>query len=158
MIPTKYTRRGEDLSPPLAWDDPPPGTRSFALIALSEPLQDGGGNWVQWVLYDIPAEARALPEGVAPDEDGVLADGSRHHENSWGELRYGGPNPPHKYTYRYTFTLYALDTMLDLEAVEAAMREEGTLPWIGASQAVLLHGVEGHVLAQGELVGKSKAE
>jgi phosphatidylethanolamine-binding protein (PEBP) family uncharacterized protein len=113
---------------------------------------------VQWVLYNIPAAARGLPEGVTPDPDGRLPDGSQHHENSWGELRYGGPNPPHTYTYRYTFVLYALDTALDLNAVEATMREDGTLPWIGASQAVLLKGVEGHVLAQGELVGKSKAE
>ena len=158
MIPKRYARDGEDISPPLEWSDPPAGTQSFALLLISDPMSDGGGNWVQWILYNIPAEARALPEGVTPDADGGLPDGSQHFENSWGELEYGGPNPPHVATFRYYFTLYALDTTLDLEAVEKAAREEGTLPWIGASKVVLLRAVEGHILAQGELVGKYKEE
>jgi Raf kinase inhibitor-like YbhB/YbcL family protein len=158
MIPTRYTRRGDDISPPLEWDDPPQGTQTFALIVFSDPVMDGGGNWVQWILYNIPAETRALPEGVTPDADGMLTDGSQHYENSWGELKYGGPNPPHVSTYKYFFILYALDAMLDLETVEETMREEGTLPWIGASKAILLRAVEGHILAQGELVGKYKEE
>lgn len=158
MIPQRHSRRGEDMSPPLEWDDPPSGTQSFALIVFSDPLQDGGGNWVQWLLYNIPAETRAVPEGTTPDADGMLPDGSQHHENSWGELKYGGPNPPHLSTYRYYFTLYALDTTLDLETVEETMREEGALPWIGVSKAVLLQAMQGHILAQGELVGKYKEE
>ena len=158
MIPKRHARRGEDLSPPLSWDDPPPGTQSFALLVFSEPLQDGAGNWVQWLLYNIPAETRALPERVAPDADGVLPDGSQHFENSWGELGYGGPNPPHVSTFRYYFNLYALDAMLDLQAVEDRMREDGTLPWIGVSKAVLEEAMDGHILAQGELVGRYKEE
>jgi Raf kinase inhibitor-like YbhB/YbcL family protein len=158
MIPKRHARRGDDISPPLHWDDPPAGTQSFALLVFSEPLQDGGGNWVQWLLYNIPPDARALPEGVAPDADGALPDGSQHFENSWGEPGYGGPNPPHVSTFRYYFILYALDTMLDLRAVEDSMREEGTLPWIGVSKAVLEEAMEGHILAQGELIGKYKEE
>lgn len=158
MIPKRYTRRGDDISPLLEWGDPPEGTQSFALIVLSDPLPDGGGNWVQWILYNIPAGTRALPEGLTPDADGRLPDGSQHYQNSWGELKYGGPNPPHVSTYRYYFMLYALDTKLDLEAVEEAAREEGTLPWIGASKEVFLRAVEGHILAQGELVGKYKEQ
>jgi len=156
MIPAKYSRRAEDLSPPLEWGDPPPGTESFALLVISDPMPDGGGNWVQWILYNIPAEARALPESITPDPDGKLPDGSQHFENSWGELKYGGPNPPHVSTYKYYFTLYALDTKLDLDAVEEALRQAGTLPWIGPGKEVFLRAVEGHVLAQGELVGKYK--
>jgi Raf kinase inhibitor-like YbhB/YbcL family protein len=158
MIPQRYSRRGDDVSPPLEWGDPPEGTQSFALMVLSDPQPDGGGNWVQWILYNIPAGARTLPEGLTPDVDGRLPDGSQHHQNSWGELRYGGPNPPHVLTYRYYFAIYALDTKLDLEAVEAAAREEGTLPWIGASKEVFLRAVEGHILAHGELVGKYREQ
>jgi Raf kinase inhibitor-like YbhB/YbcL family protein len=154
MIPEKYSRYGGDISPPLAWDDPPEGTQSFALLVISDPMPDGGGNWVQWILYNIPPEIRDLPEGVTPDADGRLPDGSQHYENSWTELKYGGPAPPHVSTLQYHFRLYALDTMLDLEAVEEAAREEGTLPWIGASKEVLLRAIEGHVLAQGQLVGE----
>lgn len=158
MIPKRYARDGEDISPPLEWSDPPAGTQSFALLVISDPLPDGGGNWVQWILYNIPAEARGLPEGVTPDASGRLPDGSQHFKNSWGELGYGGPNPPHVATFSYYFTLYALDAILDLEAVEKAARDEGALPWIGASKVVLLRAVEGHILAQGELVGKHKTE
>jgi len=154
IIPQRYTRRGDDISPPLEWGAPPAGTQSFALLVTSDPMPDGGGNWVQWILYNIPPESRALPESVTPDVDGRLADGSQHYENSWGELKYGGPNPPQASTQNYYFVLYAVDTKLDLEAVEEAAREEGTLPWIGATKEVFLRAVEGHVLAQGELVGK----
>jgi Raf kinase inhibitor-like YbhB/YbcL family protein len=158
MIPKKYTRRSDDISPPLEWSDPPEGTQSLALMVISDPVPDGGGNWVQWILYNIPAGTRALPEGLTPDAEGRLPDGSQHHENSWGELKYGGPNPPHVSTEKYYFMLYALDAKLDLQAVEDAAREEGTLPWIGATKEVFLRAVEGHVLAQGELVGKYKEQ
>jgi Raf kinase inhibitor-like YbhB/YbcL family protein len=158
MIPSRHTRRGDDISPPLEWSDPPEGTISFALLVVSDPQPDGGGHWVQWILYNIPAEVRALPEGIIPDEDGFIPDGSRHFKNSWEELKYGGPNPPHVMTFSYYFRIYALDTMLDLEAVEEAALEAGTLPWIGASEAVFLQAVEGHILAMGELVGKYKEE
>jgi Raf kinase inhibitor-like YbhB/YbcL family protein len=156
MIPKRYTRRGDDISPPLEWSDPPEATQSLALIAISDPVPDGGGNWVQWILYNIPPETRVLPEGLTPDADGRLPDGSQHYENSWGERRYGGPSPSHASTSSYYFTLYALDAELDLQAVEEAARQEGTLPWIGAGKEVFLRAVEGHVLAQGELVGKYK--
>ena len=93
-----------------------------------------------------------------PDAHGLLPDGSQHFENSWGDLGYGGPNPPHLSTFRYTFNLYALDTMVDLSAVEDRMRKEGTLPWIGVSKAVLERAMEGHILAQGEPIGQYKEE
>jgi Raf kinase inhibitor-like YbhB/YbcL family protein len=158
MIPKKYSREGEDISPPLEWGDPPDGTLSFALILYSDPLKDGKGNWVQWVLYNIPPETRFLPEAIPVADDGILLDGSQYYLNSWGELKYGGPNPQHTYTFNYYFVLYALDTKLDLDAVEKQMDEEGTLPWIGSSKAVLEEAVKGHVLGLGELVGKYKEE
>jgi hypothetical protein len=157
MIPEKYGRRGEDISPPLEWSDPPEGTQSFALI-LETDLRPGGGEsiWIHWILYNIPAGPRALPEAITPDAAGKLPDGSQHLANSWQELKYGGPNPPHVSTLRYYFRLYALDTMLDPDAVEGTASGGETEPWVGATKEKLLQAMEGHILAQAELVGKYK--
>jgi len=133
-IPRKYTCDGEDISPPLRWSDPPQGTQSLALIA--DDPDAPVGTWVHWVLYNLPAETRGLPEAVPPDAD--LPDGSRHGRNSWRRLGYGGPCPPSG-THRYFFRLYALDTVLDLVA--------------SASKKQLLRAMERHVLAQAELMG-----
>jgi len=133
-IPLRYTCDGDDVSPPLAWSDPPQGTQSFALIA--DDPDAPAGTWVHWVLYNLPAEARELPEAIPPDAE--LPDGSRHGNNSWRRPGYGGPCPPGG-THRYFFKLYALDTLLDLEA--------------GASKDKLLQAMEGHILAQAELMG-----
>ena len=133
-IPSKYTCDGEDVSLPLQWGDPPQGTRGFALI-MDDP-DAPAGTWVHWVLYGLPADARALPEGVAPDAE--LTGGGRHGENSWGRLGYGGPCPPSG-THRYFFKLYALDAALDMDS--------------GVSKEQLLQATEGHILAQAELMG-----
>jgi Raf kinase inhibitor-like YbhB/YbcL family protein len=157
MIPEKYGRYGEDISPPLEWSDPPEGTQSFALI-LDTDLRPGGGEsmWIHWVVYNIPAETRGLAEGVRPDGAGRLPDGSQHLENSWEELGYGGPNPPHVSTLRYTFRVYALDRVLDPSRLRAS--GGGTDPWVGASKERLWEAMEGHVLAEAELVGKYKGK
>ncbi len=133
-IPRKYTCDGEDISPPLQWRDPPQGTQSFALIA--DDPDAPRGTWIHWVLYNVPANARSLSEAVPPDAE--LPDGSRHGQNSWKRLGYGGPCPPGG-THRYFFKLYALDTMLDLPA--------------GATKKQLLKAMEGHILAQAEVMG-----
>ena len=133
-IPRRHTCDGEDLSPALAWEDAPEGVASFALI-MDDP-DAPVGTWVHWVLFNIPATARSLEEGMAPDAQ--LADGSRHGSNSWGRLGYGGPCPPSG-IHRYFFKLYALDEALDLEP--------------GASKEDLLEAIQGHVLAQTELMG-----
>jgi Raf kinase inhibitor-like YbhB/YbcL family protein len=133
-IPGKYTCDGEDISPPLQWSDPPQGTRSFALIA--DDPDAPVGTWVHWVLYNLPAEARTLSEAVPSDAD--LSDGSRNGQNGWRRLGYGGPCPPSG-THRYFFKLYALDTLLDLA--------------VGANNKQLLGAMEGHILAQAELMG-----
>jgi len=133
-IPLKYTCDGQDISPPLQWGDPPQNTQSFALIA--DDPDAPVGTWVHWVLYNLPAETRALPEAVPPDAE--LPDGSRHGQNSWQRLDYGGPCPPSG-THRYFFKLYALDTVLDLDA--------------GAGKKQVLRAMEGHILAQAEVMG-----
>ncbi len=133
-IPTKYTCDGDDISPPLEWGDPPQDTQSFALVA--DDPDAPGGMWVHWVLYNLPSETRALPEAVPPDAE--LSDGSRHGQNSWKRLDYGGPCPPSG-THRYFFKLYALDTLLDPDAIK--------------DNKQLLQAMEGHILAQTELMG-----
>jgi len=133
-IPRKYTCDGDDVSPPLAWGDPPQGTQSFALI--NDDPDAPVGTWVHWVLYNLPAGARSLSERVPSDAE--LADGSRNGQNSWRRLGYGGPCPPGG-THRYFFKLYALDTTLDLAP--------------GANKKQLLQAMEGHVLGQAELMG-----
>ncbi|NIM93862.1 MAG: YbhB/YbcL family Raf kinase inhibitor-like protein [Anaerolineales bacterium] len=154
-IPERHAYHGENISPQLLWSDPPDGTASFVLLVFSEPLPDGGGNWANWVLYNIPAETRELPEGIVPDEEGKMPDGSQHLENSWGYFRYGGPTP-HGYTTRtYFFQVYALDTILDLTAGEDESDDE---VWIGRTLTYIFEAMEGHILAMGELEGKYKGE
>ena len=133
-IPSRYTCDGNDISPPLQWTDPPVGAQGFAIIA--DDPDASGGTWVHWVLYNIPADKRDLPEAVPPNAE--LTDGSFNGQNSWTRLGYGGPCPPGG-THRYFFKLYALDTVLELNS--------------GEDKAGLLAAMEGHILAQTELMG-----
>ncbi|TFG50031.1 MAG: YbhB/YbcL family Raf kinase inhibitor-like protein [Anaerolineales bacterium] len=127
-IPTQYSCDGEDLSPDLDWFGIPQGTQSLALI-MDDP-DAPVGTWIHWVLYNIPADKPGLRTGIT----GAGLDGT----NSWGSTGYGGPCPPGG-THRYFFKLYALDMMLDLNP--------------GAKKQALLAALEGHILAQAELMG-----
>lgn len=133
-IPQKYSCDGEDSSPPMQWTDPPEGTMSFTLIA--DDPDAPVGTWVHWVLYNLPADTRSLPEAFPSDAD--LPDGSKNGENSWRRIGFGGPCPPGG-THRYFFKLYALDLNLDMAS--------------GATKEQLLQAMEGHILAKSELMG-----
>ncbi len=133
-IPTRYTCQGQDVSPPLSWEGAPASTQSFALI-MDDP-DAPAQTWVHWVLYNLPADVRALPEGVTAE--GALPAQAAQGRNSWGREGYGGPCPPSG-THRYFFKLYALDSFLELPH--------------GASKAELLRAMEGHILAQAQLMG-----
>jgi hypothetical protein len=135
MIPRRYTCDGEDVSPPLAWSGVPAAAQSLALVC--DDPDAPVGTWIHWLLYNIPADASSLPEAVAPDS--TLASGAVNGKNSWGRLGYGGPCPPGG-THRYFFTLYALDSRLSLES--------------GATEAQLQQAMEGHILAEGQLMGR----
>ncbi len=136
-IPRQYTCDGENVSPPLQWSDPPQGTQSLALNC--DDPDAPAGTWVHWVLYNLPAKTRTLAEAIPATAD--LPDGSRHGKNGWGRLGYGGPCPPSG-THRYFFKLYALDTVLGLAS--------------GADKNQLLQAMQGHILAQTELMGTYK--
>ncbi|RMF84930.1 MAG: YbhB/YbcL family Raf kinase inhibitor-like protein [Nitrospinota bacterium] len=133
-IPVRYTCDGEDLSPPLQWSNVPSGTKSFALV-VDDP-DAPMGTWDHWILYDIPATTTRLPAGIAATRR--VPEVGTHGRNSWRRLGYGGPCPPGG-THRYFFKLYALDTVLQLKP--------------GATKKKLLRAMQGHILAQGELMG-----
>jgi Raf kinase inhibitor-like YbhB/YbcL family protein len=135
MIPNQYTCDGSDISPPLAWNRAPEGTKSFALIC--DDPDAPVGNWVHWVIYNIPANSKELKEKMAASER--LPDNTKNGVNSWGRFGYNGPCPPSG-THRYFFTLYALDTMLSLNGKISKER--------------LLVATKGHIIAQAVLMGK----
>ena len=134
-IPAKYPCEGSDISLPLKWTNAPANSKSFALIA--DDPDAPVGTWVHWVLYDLPPNTTGLPEGVAKTQ--FIVGNAKQGLNSWPRLGYGGPCPPPGKPHRYFFKLYALDTMLDLKP--------------GVTKKDLLKAMEGHVLAEGQLMG-----
>ncbi len=134
VMPARYTCDGLDVSPPLSWSSVPDGTQSFALIADDPDVPSG--TFVHWVLYNLPPDRRRLPEDVPNRE--TLPSGAAQGVNGAGRVGYMGPCPPSG-THRYFFKLYALDKQLGLAE--------------GATKADVAKAMEGHVLAQGELMG-----
>jgi Raf kinase inhibitor-like YbhB/YbcL family protein len=133
-IPDKYTCKGQNVSPALAWFNNPKGVKSFALI-MDDP-DAPGDTWIHWVLYNIPAETISLPDTL-PGQGGIAYIGN-HGMNTAGNTYYEGPCPPSG-THRYFFKLYALDTVLDFSSSPDA--------------AELTEAMQGHILAEAELIG-----
>jgi len=134
-IPSKFTCDGADISLALTWEGIPAGAKSVALI--SDDPDAPVGTWVHWVLWNLPPDAKGLPERVPPDPE--LPDGARQGINDFGRPGYGGPCPPGG-THRYYFKVYALDTALQLPN--------------STRKADLVAAMEGHILAEGQLMGK----
>ncbi len=134
-IPQHYTCDGDNVSPPLAWGNVPEQAQSLTLIA--EDPDAPGGVFTHWLLFNIPPGVKELPEDVRRDE--TLPNGARQGINDFGKIGYGGPCPPGG-THRYYFKLYALDTLLDLKP--------------GATKEQLLDAIQGHILAETEVMGK----
>jgi Raf kinase inhibitor-like YbhB/YbcL family protein len=134
-IPAKYTADGDDVSPPLAWDHVPEGTRSLALVC--EDPDAPRGTWTHWVLFNLPPDTTKLDENVA--KTATLPKGAVQGANDFGKTGYGGPSPPPGKPHRYFFKLYALDAPLKLQA--------------GAGRQQLLAALEGHVLDEALLMG-----
>ena len=135
-IPEKYTCAGSDISPELSWTEPPEGTKSFALV-VNDP-DAPCGNWVHWVLYDLPVSERKLGESVPKTEE--LPSGAKQGVTDFGRIGYWGPCPPKGRSHRYFFTLYALDCFLHLPAKITKDKLEKSM--------------EGHILAKAIVMGK----
>jgi Raf kinase inhibitor-like YbhB/YbcL family protein len=136
ILPDDFTCSGKGISPPLSWRGTPPGTRS--LVIVCEDPDAPSGLFIHWIVYNLPAATIGLPAGIPRQP--VLLDGSRHGMNSAGRLEYAPPCPPPGKSHRYIFRLYALDTVLALNAP--------------VSRQVLNTAMTGHILAEGELMGK----
>ncbi len=130
-IPLKHTGEGDDLSPPLRWQDFPEETRSFVLICDDPDAPNQ--TWDHWILYNIPPHMNVLAEGLnyLPKEIQIL-------KNGWGRKEYGGPMPPTG-KHRYFFKLYALNTLIQLPA--------------DATKQDLIEAMRNHILAEATLVG-----
>ena len=134
-IPTKHTCDGDDVSPALKWTGVPEGAKSFALIC--DDPDAPVGTWVHWVLYSLPATVNELPEKLPTTE--TLANGARQGVNDFKRVGYGGPCPPPGPAHRYFFKLYALDN-------EPSLKPKAT-------KNDLLRAMQGHILAEGQLMG-----
>ncbi len=139
-IPVQHTGDGPDVCPALSWKGVPDGTRSLAII-MDDPDAPTPQPWVHWVIWNIPGDAPGLPEGMPRKDKLDNPKGALQGKNSWpsGNIGYRGPAPPPGKPHRYYFKLYALDTLLTLPA--------------GADKSQLLKAMQGHTLAQGELMG-----
>ena len=141
-IPKRYTGDGEDLSPPLQWEDVPEGTQELALLC-EDPDAPVPEPWVHWVLYGLPPETRRLPEGIPPQTTLETPVRAMQGRNSWSRGRttgYRGPAPPPGHgRHRYFFRLYVLDQPLGLNP--------------GVDKQALLQAMQGHVLQETQLMG-----
>ncbi len=136
QIPRDYTCDGADRSPQLSWTAPPANTKSLALLVTDPDAP--AGTWVHWVLFNLPADTRGLPEALPTQPQ--LPDGSAQGVNDFGRLGYGGPCPPRGSNHRYVFDLYALDAQLKL------------LP--GATRAQVEKAMQGHILGHASLTAR----
>jgi Raf kinase inhibitor-like YbhB/YbcL family protein len=132
-IPKEYTCDGANVSPPLRWEGVPEKARTLVLIA--DDPDAPAKTWVHWVVFNLPAAMRELPENVAAQGNIVGAQGT----NDFRKAGYGGPCPPNG-THRYFFKLYALDTELALD--------------FKATKDQVLKAMEGHIIAEGQLMGQ----
>lgn len=133
-IPRAYTCAGVNVSPPLEWSGVPKAAKTIAII-VDDP-DAPSGTWVHWVLYNVPADNIGFVENVPATE--TLKAGGFQGKNDFDKIGYGGPCPPSG-THRYFFKLYAVDAELPLKAA--------------ATKAELEKALEGHVVAQGQLIG-----
>jgi Raf kinase inhibitor-like YbhB/YbcL family protein len=140
-IPKEYTGQGADISPPLSWSGVPEETKELVLIC-DDPDAPTAEPWVHWVLYKIPADMTGLPEGIGKQARLKQIPGLLQGRNSWptGQtIGYRGPMPPPGDEHHYYFRLYALEAKLVVEP--------------GLEKSTLLQEMQGHVLAQGHLIG-----
>jgi Raf kinase inhibitor-like YbhB/YbcL family protein len=126
-VPMIYTCDSQNMQPPeLDWENPPAGTKSFALIYYTPDAP--WGTVYLWDVFNIPADTKKIPEGGTLPETTIVG------MNSRDENIYRGPCPTDSNLHHYIYDLYALDTTLDLD--ETATTEN------------ILAAMKNHILAQ----------
>lgn len=128
-IPLKFTCDGRNTSPPLQITGVP--SEAKTLVVIADDPDAPGGLFTHWLVWNIPPQTNSIPEGIAPK--GV------HGANDFGKSGYGAPCPPSG-AHRYYFRVFALDRELDLQS--------------GAKRSRVNAAMKGHVIAQGELMGR----
>lgn len=139
-IPVQYAMAGaggKNISLPLTWQDLPAGTKSLALSMIDpHPVAQ---NWVHWLVINIPATASSIEEGASGRK---MPSGSLELKNSFGDIGYGGPQPPRgSGEHPYVITLHALNT------------DKLSLP-VNANLAAFHKAIEGKVLGRAKITGK----
>jgi Raf kinase inhibitor-like YbhB/YbcL family protein len=137
IIPAKYTCDNIDVSPPLEWTQVPSGTKTFAIICDDPDAPQR--TFVHWVIFNIPGDLTELSENTPKTDH--LKNGAAQGKNDFGKAGYGGPCPPGG-THRYYFKLYAIDSELDPKQIN--------------NKKELLKAIEGHILAEAQLMGRYK--
>ncbi|MGL6193429.1 MAG: YbhB/YbcL family Raf kinase inhibitor-like protein [Thermoguttaceae bacterium] len=142
QIPREYTSEGLDFSPPLEWSGLPTGTKELALTCEDFDASSSA-PWVHWVIYKIPPTLSELPEKLPQDLELGPPISAVQGKNSWTTGRtigYRGPDPPAGFgPHRYTFTLYALESKLELEP--------------GAEKNDLLEAIHGKTIGTAQITG-----
>ncbi|MDX1901596.1 MAG: YbhB/YbcL family Raf kinase inhibitor-like protein [Gammaproteobacteria bacterium] len=133
LLPTMYTCDGKNVSPELAFANPPAKTKSFAVV-MTDP-EAPNGTFYHWVIYNIPAATTEIPEAATALPKGALIG-----LNSWNKSNYGGPCPPKGTAHNYIITVYALDNATSLPA--------------NAKAENVLAAIKGHVLKSTTLTAK----
>lgn len=137
LMPDKFSYLSSNFSPPLKWDHEPSQTKTYALIC--EDPDAPSGNWIHWIVFNIPRDMHALPEHFPMQKE--LSNGIKQGTNDFHTIGYGGPAPPSG-MHRYIFKLYALDSKLNLK--------------YGVSKKELFNAMQGHILDEAKLIGKYK--
>lgn len=139
IIPKKHTCESDNVSPQLKWSDFPANTTSFVLVCddPDAPM----GTWVHWIVFNIPAGVNELTENQPNTKE--FDNGMKQGFNSSWKFGYMGPCPPSG-NHRYFFKIYALDVMLKAQP--------------NIDKSLLLQLIEGHIIAEGQLMGKYKKE
>jgi Raf kinase inhibitor-like YbhB/YbcL family protein len=133
QLPKKYTCDGDDINPPLEWQNVPQDTKSLALI-VDDP-DAPNGTWVHWIVFNIPPTTNKLDENMSI----ATLSGARQGINSSNKIKFQGACPPQGHgVHRYYFTLYALDTVIDLQE--------------GVSKQALQEAMKDHILSQAQIM------
>ncbi len=137
-IPLKHSCKGDDVSPPLMWDEIPKETTSLALI-MEDP-DAPGGTFTHWIIYNLPPDSGGLEAGIPQQKH--LKNGATQGKNDFDKTGYGGPCPPKGEEHRYYFRLFALKKKLPPESANKAKN--------------FFEAINGLIIEKAEYMGKFK--